>query len=101
MSGKDTLYREGPLDRRRFRDGEILCWPQAARDQELPPLRVRLIRLRGRKRRHDVWLLTNVLDPRRLSAPQAGRYYRARWENEVCQADHRSSDRLYLGVVAA
>jgi hypothetical protein len=33
----------------------------------LPPLQVRLIRLRGRRRRQDVWLLTNVLDAQQLT----------------------------------
>src|SRR5205085_8718487 len=59
----------------------VLLWPQEARRRGLPPLRVRLIRVRAAERR-DVWLLTNVLDKQRLSAGQAGRYYRWRWENE-------------------
>jgi hypothetical protein len=29
-----------------------------------------------------VWLLTNVLDAKRLNQDMAGRYYRWRWENE-------------------
>jgi DDE family transposase len=90
MSGKDTLYSERQVRLKKFREGEVLLWPHDARRQGLPPLRVRLIRVCAEQRR-DVWLLTNVLDKQRLSATQAARYYRWRWENEVCQADCTSS----------
>jgi hypothetical protein len=82
MSAKDRLYTEGPWALRGFREGEVLLWPQEARRQELPPLRARLLRLRSRPAKRDVWLLTNVLDGTRLSAAQAEQYYRWRWENE-------------------
>jgi Transposase DDE domain len=81
-SAKDTLYTEAALEAKHFSDGVVLCWPQAAQAKERPPLRLRLIRLRGTRRRRDVWLLTDVLDAGRLSVEQAGRYYRWRWENE-------------------
>jgi hypothetical protein len=81
MSGKDTLYTEQQIRLKRFKEGEVLLWPQDARRQGLPPLRVRLIRVRAQDRR-DVWLLTNVLDRKRLPAARAARYYRWRWENE-------------------
>ena len=32
--------------------------------------------------KHDVWLLTNILDPARLSAKTAAKFYRWRWRNE-------------------
>jgi hypothetical protein len=81
MSGKLSLYVEQPVAVKDFREGPVCCWPQEARRAKQPPLRLRLLRLRGPKRR-DVWLLTNVLDGQRLSAEQAGRYYRWRWESE-------------------
>ena len=37
--------------------------------------------LRDKRRKVDVWLLTDV-SPERLSLRDAGRYYRWRWENE-------------------
>ena len=82
MSGKDTLYTERQVRLKRFKEGEVLLWPQDVRRQGRPPLRVRLIRVCARERR-DVWLLTNVLDQQRLLATQAARYYRWRWENEM------------------
>src|SRR6202035_773393 len=81
MSGKDRLYTERKVRLEEFKEGEVLLWPEDARGQGLPPLRVRLIRIRAAERR-DVWLLTNVLDEQRLSAVRAARYYRWRWENE-------------------
>jgi hypothetical protein len=81
MSGKDRLYTEKPVEIKDFEEGEVLLWTKEAQKGNLPPLRVRLIRIRAKKRR-DVWLLTNVLDGKRLTAAMAGRYYRWRWENE-------------------
>jgi hypothetical protein len=43
---------------------------------------LRLIRVRTRRRKNDVWLLTNVLSTERLAAVAAGRFYRWRWESE-------------------
>jgi len=85
MSSKDRLYTEQPPKTahvRKFANDEVWLWPQQVRKNRLPPLRVRLMRLRDKQRGTEVWLLTNVLDTERLSIPQASRYYRWRWENE-------------------
>jgi hypothetical protein len=88
MSSSVQLFVDEPVDVERFGQGLVSYWPQDARRKKLPPLRLRLIRVRGRRkakgrgRGADVWLLTNVLSPRQLSAPQAARFYRLRWENE-------------------
>jgi len=81
MSGKDRLYTQKRIDSKDFAEGEVWLWTQEAQKENRAPLRVRLIRIRA-KRRRDVWLLTNVLDGKRLTAETAGRYYRWRWENE-------------------
>jgi hypothetical protein len=81
-SGKDTLYTDAPADREAWTEGPIWSWPQTAREQGKPPLRLRLIRVRSKRRKHDVWLVTNVLDPTRLPAQTAARSYAWRWENE-------------------
>jgi Transposase DDE domain len=81
-TAKDMLYTEQPLSLADFTTGEVLCWPKHLREKNRLPLRVRLIRLRGNKPNQDVWLLTNVLEPERLSTEMASRYYRWRWENE-------------------
>lgn len=82
MSSKDTLYVDADVEPAKFMDGEVQLWTQGAAQQHLPPLRLRLIRIRAQKRRRDVWLLTNVLDANRLTVEMASRYYRWRWENE-------------------
>lgn len=59
------------------REGQstVYLWPDQKRDR--PPLTLRLIRV------GDVWLVTSVADPRRLSAKAAAELYRRRWGLEV------------------
>lgn len=80
LSSRSRLYTEpnAPLDR--FRQTLVHYWPEKARSQERPPLRLRVVRVRGDKA--DVWLLTNVLDPRELNHRQIAQPYRWRWRNE-------------------
>jgi len=82
---KAPLYTKNLVKMDAFREGECLYWPKELQKKGAPPLRVRVLRLRKKKgntKGQDVWLITNVLDPKRLSLDQAGRYYRWRWENE-------------------
>ncbi len=79
-SSRSQFYSERRVPIDRFREGLFWYWPEEARQQHKPPLRVRLLRVRGRK--GDVWLLTNVLDRTRLSRQNASRLYRWRWRNE-------------------
>lgn len=81
VSGKDSLYTEAGASVPEWSEGTVWLWPEVAQRKRQLPLPVRLIRLRGKQGR-DVWLLTNLRDPGRLSAAAAGRYYRWRWENE-------------------
>jgi Transposase DDE domain len=71
------------------REGLVYYWPQEMQKQDLPPLPVRLWRLRGE--RGDIWLISNVLDEQRLPRRTAGKFYRWRWRNEVYQANCTSS----------
>lgn len=82
MSSKVRLYvdAESPLED--FREGVVYYWPQDRQRNGEPPLKLRLIRVRAAKRKRDVWLLTDVLDAERLTAPMAAQFYRWRWENE-------------------
>lgn len=81
LSSKTHLYvdRQQPLQR--FREGIVSYWPKTAQAQNKPPLKLRLLRVRGRKQQ-DVWLLTNVLSPQRLSRQQTAEFYRWRWQIE-------------------
>jgi hypothetical protein len=63
------------------RQGDIVyAWPQT-KQGKCPPLRLRLIRLGTPG--HILWLLTNVLDAKRLSKKSAGTIYRLRWGAEL------------------
>lgn len=80
MSSRLCLYtlEERPLEK--FREGIFYYWPMHMREQGKPPLKVRLLRVRGEKA--DVWLLTNILDRHKLSHKTAAQIYRWRWRNE-------------------
>src|SRR5260370_28225415 len=80
-SSNVTLYTEKEVALERYREGVVHYFPSHKQRRE-SPLRLRLVRVRARKKKGDVWLLTNVLDSRRLSVASAGTFYRWRWENE-------------------
>jgi hypothetical protein len=80
MSSRAHLYTEQRQRLNRYREGWVYHWPKDAQKAGRPPLRLRLICVRARKR-VDVWLLTSV-DETRLTAAQAAEIYRARWQIE-------------------
>lgn len=82
MSAKVRLLTKQQPQPGRWYDGEVIYWTEAAQRQQRPPMRARLIRVRAKKKKNDVWLLTNVLDRQRLPRDVAAQFYRWRWENE-------------------
>lgn len=82
MSSNATFYTEENVPMDEFREGIVYYWPSRQREGREPPIRGRLMRVRSPRRKVDVWLFTNVLDPQQLSVETAGLYYRLRWENE-------------------
>jgi hypothetical protein len=79
-SSQTTLYTAESTPLADWREGIVYWWTHEAQHEQLPPQKLRLLRVTGRK--HDVWLLTTVLDARRLSHEVAARCYKMRWENE-------------------
>lgn len=90
--GHDFLVRVGAnvhllvesLNGRIIQEGHdqfVLCWPQDAQRDHLPPLRLRLICTRLKKTK--VWLLTSVLDRKELTLAEVSGLYRMRWGVEV------------------
>jgi len=79
MSSRATLYSESNVPLDRFREGWIHYWPKEVQEKNGLPLRLRLLRVGGKK--CDVWLLTN-LDKQALPRRQAKKIYRWRWRNE-------------------
>jgi hypothetical protein len=83
MSSKVHLYTLERADLKNWTEGPVLYWPEYAQRKGIAPLFCRLIRVPAKgKVKHDVWLLTDVLDRARLSAATAARFYRWRWRNE-------------------
>lgn len=86
MSSKVYLYTLEKTPLKDWNEGLVLYWPEYAQKSGDPPIRCRLIRVpgHGKRRNHkrDVWLLTDVLDPARLSLATASTFYRWRWRNE-------------------
>ena len=101
LSSQAQLYSLEMVKVEGFTEGEFWYWTDDAENKSKPALRVRVIRVAARKRKNDVWLVTNVLDPKRLPAELAARFYRMRWESEVCQADCVSRYTLYRPRAAA
>jgi hypothetical protein len=68
-------------DVKKLGGGIVLCWPKGQRESGEPPLRLRLVRVQIGKTK--MWMLTSVLDPRRLSRKQLIRVYKLRWGIEL------------------
>jgi len=87
LSSRAYLYTESQTPLQRFREGIVYYWPTKIRQRGLPPIKARLVRVRGKH--CDVWLLTNVLDRKQLSRKTAARIYRWRWRNEGLFRDYK------------
>lgn len=61
--------------------GVVLCWPKGRMNSGEPPLRLRLVRVTVGKT--NMWMLTSVLDKRKLSKKQIVKFYKMRWGMEV------------------
>ena len=68
LSSQAQLYSLEMVEVERFTEGEFWYWTDDAERKSQPPWRVRVIRVAAPKRKNDVWLITNVLDPQRLPA---------------------------------
>ena len=83
LSSKNRLYTLDDTPLEEWQEGLIYYWPEAVQKENQPPLLCRLIRVKATGQiKHDVWLLTNILDPQKLSAKTAAKFYRWRWRNE-------------------
>lgn len=82
MSSNATFYSEANESLDEFREGIVYYWPKTQQNEGKPPIRGRLLRIHSSRHKTDVWLFTNVEDPKQLSVEAAGVCYRWRWENE-------------------
>lgn len=94
MSSRAHLYSENDVPLERFKEGWVHYWPEHAQEKRQPPLRLRLLCVRGKK--GDVWLLTN-LDKKELPRHRASQIYRWRWRNEeLFRTFKRTLDKMKL-----
>jgi Transposase DDE domain len=98
LSSKVHLYTAEHTELTSWSEGLVYYWPETIRKRGLPPLACRLIRVPAKGQvKHDVWLLTDVLDPARLSVQTAAKFYRWRWRNEgVFRMYKRTINKLTL-----
>jgi hypothetical protein len=83
MSSRVSLYTLEKATLKDWSEGPVLYWPACFQKKNVAPIPCRLIRVRAKgKAKHDVWLLTDILDPARLPAATAAKFYRWRWRNE-------------------
>lgn len=87
LSGSYTLFVDYELVVN-YKESKVYIWPRKnGGKKRKKPLVLRLIRLAGKTQdngaKNDVWLITNVLDSKRLSCQTAGIIFRMRWEHEV------------------
>lgn len=80
VGGNVHLLVEGKVSG--SKDQQVLSWPKDAREKGWRPLRLRLVRVRISKRT-KAWLLTSVLDPKKLTVQQMVHLYKMRWGVEV------------------
>jgi len=79
VGGNVSLLREG-ADYELVKNGLVLCWPKAMQNKQ-PPLRLRLVKVQiGRT---AVYLLTSVLDSKKLTVQQMIAFYKMRWGIEL------------------
>ncbi len=67
----------------------VYVWPDKAQKDQQPPLALRLHGFCGGK--EEVYLVTNVLDPHRLSSAQMQKIYQARWGVEIYYRDFKQT----------
>jgi hypothetical protein len=88
-SSRVDLYTLEEASLEAWTEGPVLYGPNYVQKKGLAPIRCRLIRVPAKGKRQgkgsvqrDVWLLTDVLDPDRMSVATAAKFYRWRWRNE-------------------
>ncbi|MHC5543824.1 transposase, partial [Singulisphaera rosea] len=83
MSSRVSLYTLEEAEMRTWSEGPVLYWPKCMQEAGKPAIKCRVLRIKAKgSAKRNVWLLTDILDPARLSLETAARFYRWRWRNE-------------------
>ena len=62
-----------------WKDIAVYCWTLEAQKENKAPVPLRLLRIKPKGCKHDLFLLTDVLDAKKLTLAQAEQFYRMRW----------------------
>lgn len=80
VGGNVSLLTEH-ADIEQLAGGIVLCWPKDKMKSGDPPLRLRLVQVKIGKTK--MWMLTSVLERKRLSKKKIVAFYKMRWGIEV------------------
>lgn len=88
-AGGDFLVRVGAnvtllsetADIKKCGGGMVLCWPKGKMNWGAKPLRLRLVQVKIGKTK--MWMLTSVLNPKKLSKKKIVEFYKMRWGIEL------------------
>ena len=80
VGGNVSLLSE-QADVKRIGGGIVLCWPKGKMNSGAKPLRLRLVKVKIGKT--TMWMLTSVLDRKKLPHKKIVKYYKMRWGVEV------------------
>jgi len=80
VGGNVNLLSE-QADIKRLGGGIVLCWPKGKMNSGAEPLRLRLVKVRIGET--TMWILTSVLDRKKLPNRKIIKYYKMRWGVEV------------------
>ena len=79
--GANVSLLSEQADVKRQGDGIVLCWPKGKMNSGAKPLRLRLVKVKIGKT--TMWMLTSVLNRKKLSNKKIIKYYKMRWGVEV------------------
>lgn len=79
--GANVKLLSEQADVKKLGGGIVLCWPKGRMKSGDPPQRLRLVRVKVGKTK--MWMLTSVLDRKKLPNKQIIRFYKMRWGIEV------------------
>jgi len=79
--GANVRLLSETADVKRLGGGVVLCWPKGKMQSGDPPLRLRLVKVKIGKTK--MWLLTSVVEEKRLNKNAITRLYKNRWGIEV------------------
>jgi len=79
--GANVSLLSEKADIKRLGNGIVLCWPKGKMNSGAEPLHLRLVKVKIGKT--SMWILTSVLDDKKLSIKMIIKYYKIRWGIEV------------------